>query len=102
VGIIALLIAHFVVNHYVAEGGLLSHADVVAYYSNPLIVLMEAIFLTFVVSHSLIGIRSIVLDLKPSRGVLRVVDWVFSIGGVVAVVYGLWLIQAVIAQRPGV
>lgn len=97
-GIIVLLIIHFIVNHFVAEGGLLTHADVVAYYTNPWVILMEAVFLAFVVSHALIGTRSIILDLKPSPGVLRVIDWSFTLVGVVSVVYGLWLIQRIVAQ----
>ncbi len=97
-GIVILLVVHLIVNHLVAEGGLLSHAEVVAYYTNPLIVLMEAVFLLFVVSHSLIGLRSIILDLKPSRVVLRLVDIAFVLIGVTSSVYGLWLLQAVVRQ----
>lgn len=97
-GIVVLLGVHLVVNHLVAEGGLLTHADVVAYYTNPWIVLMEAVFLAFVVSHSLIGVRSILLDLKPSPGFLRVLDVVLVVVGVVSTVYGLWLLQVVVRQ----
>ncbi len=100
VGIIVILIVHLVVNHYTATEGLLTHADVVAYYTNPWIVLMEATFLILVVGHSLIGLRSILLDLKPTQSLLRVLDWSLAAVGVVSVVYGLWLIQAVLAQRP--
>jgi succinate dehydrogenase / fumarate reductase membrane anchor subunit len=97
-GIVVLLTVHLIVNHLTAEGGLLSHADVVAYYMNPLIVLMEAGFLLFVVSHSLIGLRSIVLDLKPTQGRLRLVDGVLVLVGIVASGYGLWLLWAVVIQ----
>ncbi len=97
-GIIVVLAVHLIVNHLTAQGGLLTHADVVAYYTNPWIVLMEAVFLLFVVSHSLIGLRSIVLDLKPSRSVLRLVDAAFVIVGVTSTVYGIWLLQAVVRQ----
>ncbi len=97
-GIIVLLAVHLIVNHLTAVGGLLTHADVVAYYTNPWIVLMEAVFLLFVVSHSLIGLRSIILDLKPSRPMLRLVDVAFVIIGVTSSVYGIWLLQAVVRQ----
>ena len=96
--IIFLLIVHFIVNHLVAPGGLLSWADVVRYYTNPVIPIMEIGFLAFVVSHSLIGLRSIILDLKPSRSILKVVDWLFILVGVFAVIYGIWLVFAIIAQ----
>jgi succinate dehydrogenase / fumarate reductase membrane anchor subunit len=59
---------------------------------------MEAIFLSVVVSHSLIGMRSIILDLKPSRSTLRMLDVALVIFGVTATGYGLWLLQAVVAQ----
>ncbi len=100
--IIIILIIHFIVNHLVAEGGLLTWADVVQYYSNPIIPIMEIAFLIFVVSHALIGLRSIILDLKPSKAVLKGVDGLFIITGIVAVIYGVWLVFAIIAQGTGV
>lgn len=96
--IIILIGVHFVVNHFVAEGGLLTYADVIRYYQNPLIPLMEIIFLVCVVSHSLIGLRGIVLDLHPSPGVLRVVDRVFILFGAGAIIYGIWLALAIASQ----
>ena len=89
--LVILLLVHFIVNHFVAENGLLSYADIVAYYQNPLIPAMEILFLATVVTHSLIGLRGIILDLKPSRSVLKVIDWILVIGGISAVSYGMWL-----------
>jgi succinate dehydrogenase / fumarate reductase membrane anchor subunit len=97
--IIVILGIHFVVNHFIGENALLSYADVVRYYSNPIIPVMEGFFLVFVVSHSLLGLRSIILDLKPSHRVLKVVDWVLTIVGVVSIVYGIWLILAILNQN---
>lgn len=99
--IFVLIGVHLTVNHFVAEGGLLTYADVVAYLSNPIIPIMEGTFLVFVVSHSLLGLRSILLDLKPGRGLLKVVDWVLSIVGIVSVVYGIWLLQVIVARGSG-
>jgi succinate dehydrogenase / fumarate reductase, membrane anchor subunit len=92
-----LIIIHFVVNHLVAETGLLMHHQVVEYYQFWLIPIMEAIFLILVVSHSLLGVRSILLDLKPARSTLRIIDVVLLVGGSVAIVYGIWLIGAIVA-----
>ncbi len=89
--LIILILVHFIVNHFAAEGGLLTYADVIAYYQNPLIPVMEIFFLAAVVTHSLIGLRGIVLDLKPSRSVLKVIDWILVIVGISAVSYGTWL-----------
>ena len=97
-GIVVLLFVHLVINHLTATEGLLTHADVLEYYTNPLIVLMEGVFLAFVVSHSLIGMRSILLDLKPAPSALRVIDIALVLIGVVATGYGLWLLQAIVTQ----
>lgn len=89
--LVILLLIHFIVNHFIGETGLLTYADVVAYYQNPLIPAMEICFLATVVTHSLIGLRGIILDLKPSRNILKVIDWVLVIGGISVVIYGTWL-----------
>lgn len=96
--IVVLLIVHLVVNHLVAPSGLLSYDDVIRYYDNPLIPIMEITFLVFVVSHALVGMRSIILDLNPSTRVLRLVDIFFYLLGGVSIVYGIWLV-VVLAGR---
>lgn len=96
--IFIVLIIHYVVNHFIGENALLSYEDIVAYYQNPIIPIMEIFFLVFVVSHALIGLRSIILDLKPSRGALKAVDWTFTGVGAVAIVYGIWLVLAIVAK----
>ncbi|GAB4578314.1 MAG: hypothetical protein Fur0022_10490 [Anaerolineales bacterium] len=98
--IIVILIIHLIVNHFTAPNGLLSHAEVVAYYQNPLIPIMEGFFLVFVVVHSLLGLRSILLDLRPARSVLRVIDGLLMILGISAIGYGIYLLFAVIGQAP--
>ncbi len=96
--IVAVLGVHFVINHAVAPGGLLSYHDVVAYYQNPWVVAMEIFFLVVVVSHAILGLRSILLDLDPSDGVLRVINLLFLALGAGAITYGIWL-ALTIAQR---
>lgn len=101
--IIFILLTHFIVNHLSGSfaGGLLSYQQILAYYQNPLVVLMEAAFVTFAVSHSLIGLRSIVLDLNPKRGTLQIVNWVFLLVGAGAILYGWWLLSTVAAAGRG-
>jgi len=89
--LVVLLLIHFIVNHFIGQNGLLTYADVVAYYKNPIVPIMEICFLAAVVTHSLSGLRGIFLDLKPSRGLLKAADWFFVAVGVLAVVYGAWL-----------
>ena len=95
--IIVLLLVHFIVNHYAPEGALLTWEGVVAYYANPWIVLMEIIFLVVVVTHALIGMRSIILDLNPSKRIMGVIDWLMVLIGTVSVIYGVWLALTVAA-----
>ena len=96
--LVVLLLIHFLVNHFISQTGLLTYADVVAYYHNPVIPIMEICFLAVVVTHSLIGLRGILLDLKPSRTVLRILNLFFVIAGISAVSYGLWLILTIVSK----
>lgn len=96
--IVALLGLHFIVNHLVAPNGLLTYQEVVNYYKNPLIPVLEIGFLTIVISHALVGLRGILLDLKPSDQLLKIIDILLWLVGVSFTVYGIWLI-IVIAQR---
>lgn len=97
--LIIILIIHMIVNHLVAEGGLMSYADVVIYFRNPWVVGMEIIFVVVVVIHALLGLRTIILDMNPGRALLRVINWVLVLVGSGAVVYGIWLALTVAAQE---
>ncbi|MAT42484.1 MAG: hypothetical protein CL609_09095 [Anaerolineaceae bacterium] len=96
--IILVLMIHLVVNHLIVEGGLLSYADVVAYYQTWIVPIMEVFFLVFVVGHAMMGLRSVLMDLRPSNKMLKVINWVLTLVGVTAIVYGTWLV-IIITQR---
>jgi succinate dehydrogenase / fumarate reductase membrane anchor subunit len=91
---------HFAVNHYMGSmsSGLMTYDDVIAYYQNPIIPTIEIVFLATVVTHCLIGLRGIILDMNPSRKVLNIVTWLLVILGVVSVGYGVWLALAIASQ----
>ena len=91
--LLVVLGLHFVVNHYMGSlsSGLMTYDDVIQYFQNPIIPAIEILFMITVVTHSLIGLRGIVLDMNPSRTVLSVVTWLLMILGVSSVVYGIWL-----------
>ena len=93
-----ILFIHLIVNHLVAPNGLLSYADILKYYQNPIIPVMEILFVSFAVVHALTGLRGIILDLKPTRAILNGINWLFSIFGVVAVIYGIWLILTIASK----
>ncbi len=96
--LVILLVIHLIVNHFIGQTGLLTYADVVAYYRHPIIPIMEMCFVAVVITHSLIGLRGILLDLKPSRIMVRVMDWILGIGGIAAVAYGIWLILVIASK----
>lgn len=96
--LVVILVIHFVVNHLVAPNGLLSYTEVLRYYQNPIIPIMESFFVLFAVSHALIGLRGVILDLKPSNAALSAVNWLFTIVGSAAVIYGIWLIFTIVAK----
>lgn len=91
--LVLVLILHLTVNHYLGSlaSGLMSREDVLQYYQNPIIPAIEILFVITVVTHSLIGLRGIILDLNPSRPILKMVTWILVLFGVSAVVYGSWL-----------
>lgn len=93
--IFVLIIIHFIVNHLVGETGLLTYSQVVEYYQVWVVPIMEGLFLALVVVHSLLGLRSVILDLRPSKGLVTVMNWVFLVFGLVVFIYGIWLIRVI-------
>ena len=90
--IVALITVHFIVNHLISSEGLLSYEEIVIYYKNWFVPIMEIGFLLFAITHSLLGIRSIVLDLNPPPKRLRLVTLALILIGVGFITYGIWLV----------
>jgi succinate dehydrogenase hydrophobic anchor subunit len=99
-GLLVLIVLgiHFVINHSVAPGGLLTYEDVIQYYKVPIVPIMEIVFLVVVVTHSLLGLRSILLDLSLVQKIRQVVDGLLLILGGIAILYGAWLV-IILANR---
>jgi succinate dehydrogenase hydrophobic anchor subunit len=96
--VLVVLGIHFVINHAVAPGGLLTYQDVIQYYKVPIVPIMEIFFLVVVVTHSLLGVRSILLDLSLVQKIRRVADGLLLVLGAIAVIYGAWLV-IILANR---
>ncbi len=98
--LVLVIILHFAVNHYMGSmsSGLMTYNDIIAYYQNPIIPTIEIVFLATVVTHCLIGLRGIIIDMNPSRKVLNAVTWLLVILGVFSVGYGIWLALAIASQ----
>ena len=59
---------------------------------------MEILFLAAVVTHSLSGLRGVILDLKPSRTILNILDVILVVFGISVVIYGVWLITVIVSK----
>lgn len=95
--LVALLGIHMIAHHFIVEGGLRDYQQVLDYVNNPVIFTLEVLFVILGVTHSLLGVRSIIGDLRPSAAVLRVANWALVIVGALAIGYGIYL--AVALQR---
>jgi succinate dehydrogenase hydrophobic anchor subunit len=89
--VLVLVTLHMIANHFVVKNGLRDFADVVAYMSNPVVVVLEVVFLVAVTWHGLLGLRAVLFDFGFSPKVESLITRVLSGLGVVIVAYGLWL-----------
>lgn len=96
VGLVILLGLHFIANHFIAKGGLRDFAEVVAYLRNPIILVLELLFLVFVTTHALLGVRAILLDFGLSERTEKRLSQVLKVAGVLTVGYGLWLMWVIV------
>jgi succinate dehydrogenase hydrophobic anchor subunit len=90
--VFVVLGVHLVINHTIAPGGLLTYQDVIDYYQVPIVPIMEFFFLVVVITHSLLGLRSIILDLNPAQKIRQVVDIILALLGAGGMIYGTWLL----------
>jgi succinate dehydrogenase / fumarate reductase membrane anchor subunit len=89
--LIVLLGLHMVANHFIVEGGLRTYADVLAYVSDPIIIVLEIAFLLAVTYHALLGLRAVIFDLGLSAAQERGVTAALTVLGLVMIGYGIWL-----------
>ena len=92
--LLVLVVVHLVAQHFVADapGGLRDHASVLAYLGNPVIVVIESLFMLAVTWHAMLGVRSILLDLGLSATSRRRVTVGVTVLGVVTLGYGFWML----------
>ena len=91
VALLLLLGLHFIANHFIATGGIRDFADVVSYLRNPIILVLEVLFLAVVATHAMLGVRAIVLDFGISDHAEKRLSQALTVVGVLTVAYGLWL-----------
>lgn len=96
--VLVLITVHMVANHFIVSRGLRDYRDVIAYLSNPIVIVWELVFLIVVTWHGLLGLRAVLFDFGFSPRTERRITRLLSVIGVAAVVYGMWL-TAVIVSR---
>jgi succinate dehydrogenase hydrophobic anchor subunit len=96
VALVLLLGLHFIANHFIAAGGIRDFADVVSYLRNPIVLMLEVLFLIVVAIHAMLGVRAIVIDFGISSQAEKRLSRALTVIGVLTVGYGLWLTWAII------
>jgi succinate dehydrogenase hydrophobic anchor subunit len=96
IALVLLLGLHFIANHFIAAGGIRDFADVVSYLHNPIVLVLEVLFLVIVATHAMLGLRAIVIDFGISSQAEKRLSQVLTIIGALTVGYGLWLTWAII------
>ena len=89
--LILVLVLHMVAHHFVVEGGIRNYQEVIDYISNPIIFVLEVLFLTVVTIHAMLGLRAILFDLGPGARMRQATNWVLTIVGLAMWAYGVWL-----------
>lgn len=96
--LLILLTLHMIANHFIVPNGLRDFEEVVDYLRNPVIVVLEVLFLVFVTWHAMLGVRAIIFDWGLSARAERVVTSILTVVGVATVVYGLWLTAVIVSK----
>jgi succinate dehydrogenase hydrophobic anchor subunit len=96
VALVLLLGLHFIANHFIATGGIRDFADVVSYLRNPIVLVLEVLFLIVVATHAMLGVRAIVMDFGISSQAEKRLSQALTVIGVLTVGEGLWLTWTII------
>ena len=96
VALLLLLGLHLIANHFIVKGGLRNFADVVTYLRNPIILVLEVLFLIVVTIHAMLGVRAIVTDFGLSSRAEKRLSQVLTTVGILTVAYGLLLTWVII------
>ena len=100
VALLVLVTIHMVAHHFVVDsvGGLRSYEDVLDYIANPVMFVLESLFLVTVTTHAMLGLRSVLFDFGLSARAKRRTDRTLTVLGALTIAYGFLLI-GVLASR---
>lgn len=89
--LLILLGTHMIAHHFIVEGGLRRYQQVLDYIGNPVILVLEVLFLIVVSYHAMLGLRAIIFDLGLTQKQERTVTQVLTGVGLAIFVYGVFL-----------
>ncbi len=90
---------HVVLLHFLRDGAIDAAGVIERLMASPLMVAFYAAFVVIVVFHGLNGFWGIALDYAPKDGLRRGIKWTLLIVGILGVVYGLFVLSALVALR---
>ena len=92
--LLVLVTVHMVANHFIVEsvGGLRTYEQVLDYIAHPLIFTIECFFLLVVTVHAMLGLRSVLFDMRLDTRARRRVDAGLWLLGIATVAYGFYLV----------
>ena len=96
--LIVIVFLHMLFQHF--QEGLLSVNEAIAHVASPAIFILELLFVLVVTYHALLGVKSVIFDLKLSDSTRRKVTTGLTILGVVTAIYGIVLAFLIRAQLP--
>ena len=96
--LIVIVFLHMLFQHF--QEGLLSVNEAIAHVASPAIFILELLFVLVVTYHALVGVKSVIFDLKLSDSTRRKVSTGLTILGVVTAIYGIVLAFLIRAQLP--
>ncbi|HET9919921.1 MAG TPA: hypothetical protein VFQ30_08780 [Ktedonobacteraceae bacterium] len=96
IGLLFLLGLHLVAQHFLVKGGLRDYAEVVTYLRNPLVLVLEVLFLVCVTTHAMLGVRAILQDFGLSARVEQRLSRGLTGVGILTVAYSLLLLWVII------
>ena len=100
VSLLVLVTIHMVAHHFIVDriGGLRTYDHVLEYIANPIIFVIESMFLVAVTVHAMLGLRSVLFDFGIGERARSRVNKGLVVLGVITVAYGFVLI-GVLASR---
>ena len=95
--LIVLLGLHMIAQHFIVPTGLRYYQDVIDWLANPVVVVLEVLFLVFVTYHAMLGVRAILFDFGFAERTERRITAALWVVGVVTILYGVVLFAGIIS-----